>query len=113
MFFRCRAPVEPVSFVHAICEDASIADRKRSRHVKRLTPVSFTGKATERGLEEVAQEVLAPHFHQIGSGSKKVRMWDEGTCFDCVFHIVLHPKTVVRSLCTRSRSMSCNIGTFS
>jgi len=111
MFFRCRAPVEPVSFVHAICEDASMADRKRSRHVKRLTPISFTGKATERGLEEVAQQVLAPHFHQAGSGSKKVCTWTRVMLRSCVSYYI-PSKAVARSLCMRSLCMPCNIGTF-
>ncbi|KZF18871.1 hypothetical protein L228DRAFT_286365 [Xylona heveae TC161] len=64
MFFRTRKPVDPVKLVHAICEDAfSLPGQKRTRWVKRLTPVTLIGKATEKGVEEVAQQVLAPHFH--------------------------------------------------
>ncbi|KAF2085331.1 hypothetical protein K490DRAFT_75190 [Saccharata proteae CBS 121410] len=72
MFFKTRAPIEPVSFVRRICEDA-LADpeRKSSRFVKRLTPMTLMGKATESGLEEVARQVLGPHFHEKDGTSKK------------------------------------------
>ncbi|KAF2096797.1 hypothetical protein NA57DRAFT_58684 [Rhizodiscina lignyota] len=71
-FFRTRPPVEPVSFVQAICRDAaSSTQRKRSRFVKRLTPITLTGKATEDGLGEVAKQVLAPHFHGPNATAKK------------------------------------------
>jgi len=73
MFFKTRSPVEPVSFVHAICSDAATAtSRKRSRFVKRLTPMTLMGRASEKGLDEVAQLVLAPAFHQPGEPAKKV-----------------------------------------
>ncbi|KAI9834214.1 MAG: hypothetical protein M1819_003052 [Sarea resinae] len=65
VFFKTSKPVEPMSFVHAICQDAfSASRRKRGRWVKRLTPMTLMGRATEKGLEEVAEAVLAPHFHQ-------------------------------------------------
>ena len=73
MFFKTRSPVEPVSFVHAICSDAATAtSRKRSRFVKRLTPMTLMGRASEKGLEELAQLVLAPAFHQPDQPAKKV-----------------------------------------
>ncbi|KAF2868978.1 hypothetical protein BDV95DRAFT_630174 [Massariosphaeria phaeospora] len=72
IFFKTRKPVEPVSFVHQICKDAANGvERKRCRFVKRLTPISAIDKATERGLEIVAQQVLAPHFHGIEQAGKK------------------------------------------
>lgn len=64
IFFKVLPPVEPVGFVHQICSDAaSSTSRKQSRSVKRLTPMTLMGKATETGLDEVARQVLAPHFH--------------------------------------------------
>jgi tRNA acetyltransferase TAN1 len=36
--------------------------------------MSLIGKATENGLREVAQQVLAPHFHTVGSSENKVSM---------------------------------------
>lgn len=73
MFFRTRSPIEPVSFVHKICQDISNgAQPKNLRYVKRLTPITATDKATPQGLEAVAREVLAPHFHGADQAGKKV-----------------------------------------
>ncbi|KAI2476020.1 THUMP domain containing protein [Pyrenophora tritici-repentis] len=72
MFFRTRSPLEPVSFVHKICQD--IADGAQPRnlsYVKRLTPITATDKATPEGLEAVAKQVLAPHFHGADQAGKK------------------------------------------
>ncbi|TKA32149.1 hypothetical protein B0A50_01397 [Salinomyces thailandicus] len=65
VFFKTVSPVDPVSFVKKICEDA-IRDpaRKRTRCVKRLSPMTLMGRASPEGLESVAKEVLAPHFHK-------------------------------------------------
>ena len=46
--------------------------RKRTRTAKRLAPMSLMGKATMEGLESVAKDVLAPHFHQAPVTPKKV-----------------------------------------
>ncbi|TID13959.1 hypothetical protein E2P81_ATG07026 [Venturia nashicola] len=71
VFFKVRAPIEPVAFVHTICKDAAAsAHRKQSRSVKRLTPITLVGKATESGIEEVARSVLRPHFHDGVRGKK-------------------------------------------
>ncbi|GAB7356982.1 hypothetical protein MBLNU459_g7819t1 [Dothideomycetes sp. NU459] len=65
LFFKTRAPVEPVSFVRKICRDAlDNSQRKRTRFAKRLSPMTLMGRASEEGLEKVAMEVLGPHFHQ-------------------------------------------------
>lgn len=73
MFFKTRLPVEPVKFVHALCSEAMAApSRVRSRFVRRLTPMTLVGKASEKGLEEVARQVLAPAFHQPNQVAKKV-----------------------------------------
>jgi hypothetical protein len=73
IFFKTRLPVEPVSFVEKICEDtASGAQIKNCRYVKRLTPITAIDKATTNGLEAVAKEVLAPHFHGSHIPARKV-----------------------------------------
>lgn len=73
LFFRTRAPVEPVSFVHKICSDAlEPANTKKHRWVRRLTPMTLMGKATEKGLETVSKAVLGPAFHDGESTPKKV-----------------------------------------
>ncbi|KAI8939410.1 hypothetical protein NX059_003192 [Plenodomus lindquistii] len=72
IFFRTRKPLEPVSFVHKICQDvADGAQLKNLRYVKRLTPITAYEKATQQGLETVAKQVLAPHFHGPDQASKK------------------------------------------
>ena len=75
VFFKTVAPVEPVSFIHKICEDAMAEPmRKRTRTAKRLAPMTLMGKATMEGLESVARDVLAPHFHQAPVTPKKVSL---------------------------------------
>ena len=65
VFFKTIAPVDPVALVKRICEDAmNEPARKRTRFVKRLSPMTLMGRASEESLEKVAREVLAPHFHQ-------------------------------------------------
>ncbi|KAH0556491.1 hypothetical protein GP486_005610 [Trichoglossum hirsutum] len=71
LFFKTRAPIEPVGFVHRICTDAFSSGCKQSRWVKRLTPMTLIGKATEKGLDEVAKSVLVPHFHGNDRVGKK------------------------------------------
>jgi len=74
VFFRTQPPIEPVSFVRTICEDVRKGSYTLHFHsVKRLTPMTLIGKATENGLLDIARRVLAPHFHQGGSSEKKVR----------------------------------------
>ena len=74
LFFRTRAPVEPVAFVHQICTEAlTSANRRKSMRIKRLTPMTRMGKANEKGLEDVSKAVLEPHFHAEGVTPKKVR----------------------------------------
>jgi tRNA acetyltransferase TAN1 len=42
------------------------------RYVKRLTPITGTEKANAKGLEAIAKQVLAPHFHGTDQPAKKV-----------------------------------------
>lgn len=73
VFFKTVAPVEPVSFVKRICEDAlSTPTRKRTRCVKRLSPMTLMDRASVEGLDKVAKAVLAPHFHQEPFQVRKV-----------------------------------------
>ena len=72
LFLKTQKPVEPVSFVLRICQDASGESvKKQTRFIKRLTPMSLMGKATETGLEQVAKAVLAPFFDGEDTPSKK------------------------------------------
>ena len=72
VFFKTKSPVEPVSFVEKIMEDAAAdPQRKRTRFTKRLSPMTIMDRASEEGLEKVAAEVLAPHFHTEPKVPKK------------------------------------------
>lgn len=76
IFFKTGQPVEPVAFVQKICQDAADGvEQTRCRFVKRLTPITAINKATERGLDDVAQQVLAPHFHGSDRSGKKVSLF--------------------------------------
>ena len=73
VFLKTVDPIEPVRFVKAVCEDAmNHRQRKRTRFVKRLSPMTLMGRASEEGLEKVAKEVLWPHFHQQPFQRRKV-----------------------------------------
>jgi tRNA acetyltransferase TAN1 len=73
IFFKTRAPIEPVSFVERLCQDIAAGVQLRNcRYVKRLTPITAIDKANAKGLEAVAKEVLAPHFHGANQAGKKV-----------------------------------------
>ncbi|KAK3071429.1 hypothetical protein LTR53_008633 [Teratosphaeriaceae sp. CCFEE 6253] len=72
VFFKTVSPVEPVSFVKKICEDASSGTAlRRTRNTNRLTPMTLLGRASGEDLEKVALEVLRPHFHQEPAQSRK------------------------------------------
>ena len=70
LFFKTRPPIEPVSFVHKICKDAAEGATQRARFIKRLSPMTMMGKATEDGLAKVADAVLGPMFHGDEDGLK-------------------------------------------
>ncbi|KAI0015855.1 hypothetical protein F4780DRAFT_762298 [Xylariomycetidae sp. FL0641] len=76
LFMRTRPPVEPRAFARAICRDAKDAGDKRmwkSRFINKFTPITLTGKATLKGVEEVARTVLEGQFALKGAdeGEKK------------------------------------------
>jgi hypothetical protein len=71
-FVRTSDSIDPVSLVHSICKDAKAKpDQKKSRFIKRMTPMTLMGKIMSGGLEHVCQSVLRPHFH-AGGPTKKV-----------------------------------------
>ncbi|KAK1808365.1 hypothetical protein LTR12_017272 [Friedmanniomyces endolithicus] len=72
VFFKTVSPIEPVSFVKKICEDAANNSAlKRTRFTKRLSPMTLTGRPSADDLGKIAAEVLAPHFHQQPIRSRK------------------------------------------
>jgi hypothetical protein len=73
LFFKTAPPVDPSSFVTSFCKHiAGNSGRRQTRSVRRLTPVTLTGKASESGIDEIARKVLASHFHSDDIPPKKV-----------------------------------------
>ncbi|KAI1914801.1 hypothetical protein LOZ58_000324 [Ophidiomyces ophidiicola] len=71
LFIKVDKTIDPVDLVHRICMDARAnPDKKRSRYVKRLTPITSTRKILSEGLEDLANEILKPHFHSDGASKK-------------------------------------------
>ncbi|KAK0648778.1 hypothetical protein B0T16DRAFT_456234 [Cercophora newfieldiana] len=64
LFFRTKAPIEPLEFVRRICNDAKAREpgQLKCRYVNRFTPVTVIGKASETGLLEVARKAMSPIF---------------------------------------------------
>jgi hypothetical protein len=74
LFFKTTLPIDPSSFVLSFVRDLSThSNRKRPHAVKRLTPIMLIGKATEKGIDDLAEKVLAPYFHRQEEEEKKVR----------------------------------------
>jgi tRNA acetyltransferase TAN1 len=71
LFCKTRAPIEPVLFVHRLCQDAKAAGAKgrRTRFINRLSPNQLIGKATESGLLELSRTVLVSTFDLTGKTS--------------------------------------------
>lgn len=85
LFFKTRQPVVPVDFVHKICEDAQNGvGHRRSKYLNRLTPMSLMGRATEKGLEEVARAVLAEHFDIKGDDETSTKHPEKEGCSVCI-----------------------------
>lgn len=74
-FMKTKEPVEPVSFVRSICQDARDCPDPRlrkCRYINRLTPVTDTDKATDNGILRVASSVLVPWFALNGGAVEAV-----------------------------------------
>lgn len=65
IFFKTRRPIVPEKFVKRIIEDLSNpTDKlKRTRYIQRLTPITNSCSASMEQMIKLANEVLAPHFH--------------------------------------------------
>ncbi|KAI1164981.1 hypothetical protein F5B18DRAFT_221244 [Nemania serpens] len=103
LFMRTRAPVDPLALVREICKDAAAAkDRSlwRSRFVNKLTPITNTAKATEKGLEDVAKSVLAPHFRLAGDETEETAETVSGENNACSYAI----RPTIRAHTTLKRS---------
>lgn len=70
-FIRLDKSIDPIKLVHDLCVEAHAnPERKRSRWVKRMTPVSSIRKTLSVDFEAFAREILQPHFHSGGPPKK-------------------------------------------
>ena len=72
LFFKTAPPIVPTDLAHAVCLDA-LNNKPRTRFIKRLTPVTLVGKASEAALEELMVTVLKPYFHSGTQRSYAIR----------------------------------------
>lgn len=71
LFARVNDTIDPVQLVHRLCTEAQANPQtKKSRYIKRLTPVVSIRKTLSVELEPFIKEMLKPHFHS-GGGPKK------------------------------------------
>lgn len=68
---RLEKSIDPVELVHRLCAEAQAnPETKKSRYVKRMTPVTEVRKTLSVDLEAFAREILKPHFHSGGPPKK-------------------------------------------
>ncbi|KAJ5891831.1 uncharacterized protein N7473_008059 [Penicillium subrubescens] len=71
IFVRLEKSIDPVELVHRLCAEAQAnPETKKSRYVKRMTPVTEVRKTLSVDLEAFAREILKPHFHSGGPPKK-------------------------------------------
>ncbi|KAI1145881.1 hypothetical protein F4825DRAFT_442524 [Nemania diffusa] len=98
LFMRTRAPVDPLVLVREICSDAAVAkdvSLRRSRFINKLTPITLTGKANEKGLEDVASKVLPSHF-QLAEGEGEETGDGEGNACSYAIRPTLRAHTTLK-----------------
>lgn len=68
---RFDKSIDPVKLVHELCVEASAhPERKRSRWIQRMTPITSIRKTLSVDLGAFAREILKPHFHAGGPPRK-------------------------------------------
>ncbi|KAJ2974902.1 hypothetical protein NUW58_g8509 [Xylaria curta] len=100
LFVRTRAPVDPLVLVREICKDAAVAkDRsmRRSRFINKLTPITLTGKATEKGLEDVARKVLPDHFQLVEGQTGEATQSEGDACSYAIRPTIRAHSTLTRA----------------
>ena len=99
LFFKTEAPLDPVDFVHRICDEiVSNQTARRMKYANRLTPMTLMGKATEKGLEELGRTVLGEHFklEEESGGSGEGEACESKTSKPAVYYSVSFRLLAVR-----------------
>lgn len=99
LFFKMQPAIDPVDFVHRICEEAAsnLAGRKH-RFLNRLTPMTRMGRATQSDLEALAREVLQKDFRLV-EGDGKEGKEGESDAQDCCSVSGLYSAFMVLDVC--------------
>lgn len=65
IFCKTRKPVVPEKFVERIIKDLAEPSNmeKRTRYIQKLTPITSSCSSSMEQLVKLAEQVLAPHFH--------------------------------------------------
>jgi len=70
-FIRTDKSIDPVRLVHGLCAQAQeCPEQKKSRWIRRMTPITSIRKTLSADLELFAKEILKPHFHSGGPPKK-------------------------------------------
>ncbi|WBW70967.1 tRNA acetyltransferase Tan1 [Schizosaccharomyces osmophilus] len=90
VFIKTRSPVDPVKLVEYTCKEGRT--KKMTRFTQRLTPIVRTTGASIEDLENLASEVLKPHFHE---GQQSLKFAVQATIRN---HSVIKKDDIYRSI---------------
>lgn len=64
VLYRINKSIDPVKLVHDICVDARAnPDERKSRWIRRMTPVTQVRKVLSVDLEAFTKEIVNPYFN--------------------------------------------------
>lgn len=96
LFFKMQPAIDPVDFVHRICEEAaSNPTGRKHRFLNRLTPMTRMGRATQTDLEGLAREVLQKDFRLVDGDATEGKEGETdaqdfcSVCFLCFVFVLL------------------------
>ncbi|EPY50693.1 tRNA acetyltransferase [Schizosaccharomyces cryophilus OY26] len=90
VFIKIRPPIDPVRLVEYTCKEGKT--KKMTRFTQRLTPIVRTTGASIEELEDLALEVLKPHFHE---GQQDLKFAVQATIRN---HSILKKDDIYRSI---------------
>ncbi|KAF5677245.1 dihydropteroate synthase [Fusarium heterosporum] len=80
-FMKTVKPIEPLTFVTKVCQDAKDCPdpmQRKTKYINRLTPIFDTDKATDKGIERVARTVMGQHFELKSESGEDAVTKEEG-----------------------------------